>query len=148
VKRTCSIEETSFVCPRNLTCGNLQSYPDLPLESDRIFDRSYLNFGVTNFEHLGSSLLTVFQMITSETWYFQIMLLMDVDTPFLGFIYCFMVIIIGQFFLLNLILAVIVQAFIKQHEKELEEQIRRLEDFNLWSQNDDEGSQNDSLVTD
>jgi Ion transport protein len=46
---------------------------------------------------------------------------MDVDTPLLGFIYCFMVIIIGQFFLLNLILAVIVQAFIKQHEKELEE---------------------------
>ncbi len=42
----------------------------------------------------------------------------------------------------------IVQAFIKQHEKELEEQIRRLEDFNLWSQVDDEGSQNDSLVTD
>jgi Ion transport protein len=72
-------------------------------------------------------------MITSETWYYQIMNLMDVDTPFIGFFYCLMIIMIGEFFLLNLILAVIVQAFIKQHEKELEEQIRRLEDFNLWS---------------
>ena len=86
-----------------------------------IHNKPYLNYGVTNFEHLGGSLLTVFQMINSEIWYFQIMNLMDVDTPLLGFIYCFMVIIIGQFFLLILILAVIVQAFIKQHEKELEE---------------------------
>ena len=76
---------------------------------------------------------------------------MDVDTPLLGFIYTFMVIIIGQFFLLNLILAVIVQAFIKQHEKELEEQIRRLEDFKIWSQEDDDTlskSKIDSFNTD
>ena len=121
INRPCSKEDTSFVSPRGLICGNIDKYPEIPFSSEKIDEKAYLNYGVTNFEHLGGSLLTVFQMITSETWYYQIMNLMDVDTPILGFIYCFMVIIIGQFFLLNLILAVIVQAFIKQHEKELEE---------------------------
>ena len=75
-----------------------------------------MNFGVTNFDNLGYALLSVFQMITSETWYYQLMNLMDVDYPILGGIYVFSIIIIGQFFLLNLILAVIIQAFIKSKE--------------------------------
>jgi hypothetical protein len=66
-------------------------------------------------------------MITSETWYYQIVLLMDVDSPLIGAIYVFSVIIVGQFFLLNLILAVIIQAFIKSREIIVEKEIRRLE---------------------
>jgi hypothetical protein len=64
-------------------------------------------------------MLTVFQMITSETWYYQIALLMDIDFPFLGGLFCFGIIIIGQFFLLNLILAVIIEAFLKLHKEKI-----------------------------
>ena len=92
--------------------------------------RDYLNYGITNFDNLGTSLLTVFQMITSETWYQQLINLMDVDFPVIGVLYCFLVIIVGQFFLLNLILAVIIQAFMKSHEKKLQEDIKQLEELN------------------
>lgn len=66
-------------------------------------------------------------MITSETWYYQIQNLMDVQSPAIGFIYVFSVIIVGQFFLLNLILAVIVQAFIKSREQSVEDELKKLE---------------------
>ena len=92
-----------------------------------------MNFGITNFDHLGGSLLTIFQMITSETWYYQIMNLMDVDIPFIGAFYVFVVIIIGQFFLLNLLLAVIIQASIKRHQLKLD---RELKEFKEKLKND------------
>ncbi len=72
----------------------------------------YINYGVTTFDSLGTSLLTVFQMITSETWQVTLINLLDVDLPILGFLYVFFIIVVGQFFLLNLILAVIIEAFI------------------------------------
>jgi hypothetical protein len=44
---------------------------------------------------------------------------MDVDVPILGGFYCLSMIIIGQFFLMNLFLAVIVYAFINSQQKEV-----------------------------
>lgn len=66
-------------------------------------------------------------MITSETWYQQLINLMDCDFPMIGALFCLSVIIVGQFFLLNLILAVIIQAFMKSHEEQLEHEIHKLE---------------------
>jgi hypothetical protein len=103
----------SFTCPDIQVCGNIEKYAGIDFATEGFDKKSYVNFGITNFDHLGGSLLTVFQMITSETWYFQIMNLMDVDIPFIGAFYVFVVIIVGQFFLLNLLLAVIIQASIK-----------------------------------
>jgi hypothetical protein len=66
-------------------------------------------------------------MITSETWYTQIVNTMDLDIPIIGAVYCFAVIIVGQFFLLNLILAVMIEAFKKSHELRLQEALNLLE---------------------
>jgi len=41
---------------------------------------------------------------------------MDVKSPLIGFVFVISIIIVGQFFMLNLILAVINQAFIKSRE--------------------------------
>ena len=119
-QRACSMTGVgNFECPPDLYCGNVDMYPELHLEDEKIYDRLYLNFGVTNFDNLGTSLLTVFQMITSETWYTQIQLASDLDLPILGAVYSFAVIIVGQFFLLNLILAIMIEAFKKSHQKQL-----------------------------
>ena len=88
--------------------------------------RSYVNFGITNFDNIGTSLLSVFQIITSDTWYQQLCNFMDVDTPAFGGIYCILMIIIGQFFLLNLFLAVIVFSFIKSQKSEVQSEITML----------------------
>lgn len=53
---------------------------------------------------------------------------MDVDIPFLGAFYCILMIVVGQFFLMNLILAVIIFSFIKTQKQELESEIKALND--------------------
>jgi Ion transport protein len=103
----------NYECPKNRVCGNIEDYPSIKFATEKVNQKSYLNYGITNYDHLGGAMLTVFQMITSETWYYQIMNLMDVDLPFLGAFYVFLIIIVGQFFLLNLLLAVIIQASIQ-----------------------------------
>lgn len=96
INRVCSINQRGgYVCPQEFYCGNIEDYPEIPLENEKIYNKVYLNYGVTNYDNLASSMLTVFQMITSESWYFQIVNLMDADFPFLGALYCFAVIIIG-----------------------------------------------------
>ena len=76
-------------------------------------DRAYANYGITNFDNMGRAILTVFQFVTSDTWYLYMCNLMDADIPFFGGLYSIIIIIIGQFFLMNLILAVIIFSFIK-----------------------------------
>lgn len=53
---------------------------------------------------------------------------MDVDIPILGAMYCVLMIVVGQFFLMNLILAVIIFSFIKSQKHELEHEIKALKD--------------------
>lgn len=116
-------------------------YPWLTTDSERNDKNSYLNYGITNFDNLGNSLLTVFQMITSETFTAQLKLMMDVDIPVIGAMYTFLVIIVGQFFMLNLILAVIIDAFIKKqeevrHEGELDKSVMAISEGEEYSQSE------------
>jgi hypothetical protein len=53
---------------------------------------------------------------------------MDSDMPVVGALFTFLTIIVGQFFMLNLILAVIIDAFMKKHE---EVRIEEEQDKNL-----------------
>lgn len=58
---------------------------------------------------------------------------MDVDIPAFGVIYVITMIIVGQFFLMNLILAVVIFSFIKTQKMEIEDEIKQLnnEDIKL-----------------
>lgn len=49
---------------------------------------------------------------------------MDVDIPVFGVIFVISMIIVGQFFLMNLILAVIIFSFIKTQKMEIEDEIK------------------------
>lgn len=68
--------------------------------------------------------MTVFSVVMSDTWYQVMCNMMDVENPILGGIYCVLMILIGQFFLLNLILAVIIYSFIKSQKENLAAEIR------------------------
>ena len=48
---------------------------------------------------------------------------MDADLPWFGAIFCLLMIIIGHFFLMSLILAVIIYSFINSQKKELQKEI-------------------------
>lgn len=69
-QRLCSITGLgNYKCPGNLICGNPIDYPGYNIEHEGLDSRGYINFDITNFDNIGTSLLTVFQIITSDTWY-------------------------------------------------------------------------------
>jgi large-conductance mechanosensitive channel len=129
IERVCSTTTYGYYqCPGDTVCGNPDEYEGMiDLSTEKLGQKSYIQYGIVNFDHVGTSLLTVFQMITSETWQFQMYNIMDADVPLLGFIYGTLVIIVGQFFLLNLILAVIIEAFIGIQKKELKAKMERFQ---------------------
>ena len=89
----------SSICPTDYKCGKMMSNP---------------NWGVTNFDNLGSSFLMVFQITTLEGW-FPIMEMLagsfSTVIKVIIYIYFVMLIFIGNFFILNLTLAVIIVKF-------------------------------------
>jgi hypothetical protein len=92
---------TGAGCPGGYFCGKGSENP---------------NYGVTNFDNLFYSFLTVFQCVTLEGW-------SDVQRQmqkaFVNWIWLFFVplVLIGAFFLLNLTLAVINSKFTEAHKK-------------------------------
>jgi hypothetical protein len=64
--------------------------------------------------------------------------MMDVENPYLGGIYCIIMILIGQFFLLNLILAVIIFSFIKSEKEHFSAEIKafKLEEEEKFIENE------------
>ena len=67
-------------------------------------------YNVIGFDNLGWAMLTIFQMITLEHWTTVMYLLMDSNIWWMAVIFCVSLILIGSFFLLNVILAVLADA--------------------------------------
>lgn len=63
------------------------------------------------FDDFGSAMLTIFQMITLEGWSDLMYNLSDATNPWVVKVFSIMTVILGSFFLMNLVLAVIVDAF-------------------------------------
>ena len=62
------------------------------------------------FDNLGWAMLTIFQMITLEQWTTVMYLLMDSNIWWMAVFFCISLVLIGSFFLLNVILAVLADA--------------------------------------
>jgi len=93
-------------CPGGFICGKQSANPQ---------------FGVTNFDNLGSAFLMVFQVTTMEGWS---MIMIEVQRVFtdIAILYFLLLVFIGNFFLLNLLLAVIIVKFTEaQNKAKLEE---------------------------
>lgn len=72
----------------------------------------FINFGIPNFTHILFSIYSIFQVVTMDGWSTIMYNMMDSQFPFLAALIFIFLIIIGSFFLINLILAVIIKAFI------------------------------------
>ncbi|XP_053203092.1 muscle calcium channel subunit alpha-1-like isoform X2 [Panonychus citri] len=75
------------------------------------------NFGITNFDNFGLAMLTVFQCITNEGWT-QVMYWMNdsIGNTF-PWMYFISLVILGSFFVMNLVLGVLSGEFSKEREK-------------------------------
>ncbi|XP_036357316.1 muscle calcium channel subunit alpha-1-like isoform X3 [Octopus sinensis] len=73
--------------------------------------------GITNFDNFGLAMLTVFQCITMEGWTGVLYNINDAMGNSWPWIYFISLIIIGSFFVLNLVLGVLSGEFSKEREK-------------------------------
>ncbi|XP_075986928.1 muscle calcium channel subunit alpha-1-like isoform X2 [Anticarsia gemmatalis] len=75
------------------------------------------NFGITNFDNFGLSMLTVFQCITLEGWTDVMYNIQDAMGNSWEWLYFVSMVILGAFFVMNLILGVLSGEFSKEREK-------------------------------
>ncbi|XP_060663673.1 LOW QUALITY PROTEIN: voltage-dependent calcium channel type A subunit alpha-1 [Drosophila nasuta] len=75
------------------------------------------NQGITSFDNIGFAMLTVFQCITMEGWTAILYWTNDALGSSFNWIYFVPLIVIGSFFMLNLVLGVLSGEFAKEREK-------------------------------
>ncbi|XP_041094438.1 voltage-dependent N-type calcium channel subunit alpha-1B-like [Polyodon spathula] len=75
------------------------------------------NFGITNFDNILFAVLTVFQCITMEGWVEILYSANDAAGNTWNWLYFIPLIIIGSFFMLNLVLGVLSGEFAKERER-------------------------------
>ncbi|XP_037047740.1 voltage-dependent calcium channel type A subunit alpha-1-like isoform X2 [Bradysia coprophila] len=75
------------------------------------------NDGITSFDNIGLAMLTVFQCITMEGWTSIMYWMNDAVNPNWNWLYFVPLIVIGSFFMLNLVLGVLSGEFAKEREK-------------------------------
>uniref|UniRef100_A0A5K3F336 Voltage-dependent calcium channel type A subunit alpha-1 n=1 Tax=Mesocestoides corti TaxID=53468 RepID=A0A5K3F336_MESCO len=75
------------------------------------------NFGITSFDNIGYAMLTVFQCITMEGWTDIMYMTFDAVGDRFSAFYFGPLIVLGSFFMLNLILGVLSGEFAKEKER-------------------------------
>ncbi|VEN47974.1 unnamed protein product [Callosobruchus maculatus] len=75
------------------------------------------NNGITSFDNIGFAMLTVFQCITMEGWTAILYWMNDAIGNFFNWMYFVPLIVLGSFFMLNLVLGVLSGEFAKEREK-------------------------------
>ncbi|XP_075226266.1 voltage-dependent calcium channel type A subunit alpha-1-like [Lycorma delicatula] len=75
------------------------------------------NNGITSFDNIGYAMLTVFQCITMEGWTAVLYWMNDAIGSSFNWLYFIPLIVLGSFFMLNLVLGVLSGEFAKEREK-------------------------------
>jgi len=120
VERLCSLDDQgAFRCPAPFTCGSPTSTAHfLTHEAEGVADFELISFDIANFNHLLTAMNTIFVMITLEGWTIVMYNLSDSSQTWMAVLFCILLVVVGSFFLLNVILAVIMDAFNQNIEAE------------------------------
>ncbi|KAG5899700.1 hypothetical protein JTB14_030094 [Gonioctena quinquepunctata] len=100
-------------------CGNESGFNCSALGPEMVCSDGWKgpNSGITNFDNFGLSMLTVFQCITLEGWTDVLYNIQDALGRTWQWIYFVSMVILGAFFVMNLILGVLSGEFSKEREK-------------------------------
>ena len=96
-------------CPAGYYCKE-PGDAGLPGTIDDPHNITLTMYGMFSFDNLAWAMLSIFQMITLESWTLVMYNLMDSNIVWMAIIFCVFLVIIGSFFLLNVILAVLADA--------------------------------------
>ncbi|XP_033177044.1 muscle calcium channel subunit alpha-1 isoform X3 [Bombus impatiens] len=117
--KTCRHNVTDAIMDNPIPCGSggFQCYNVGPEYycSRRFWEGP--NWGITNFDNFGLAMLTVFQCVTLEGWTDVLYNIEDAMGSSWQWIYFISMVILGAFFVMNLILGVLSGEFSKEREK-------------------------------
>ena len=105
LSRYCSLEPENFgrSCPGNTTCVATDNNP---------------NVGLTSFDNLATAFLTIFTCITLEGWTDVMYGIQDTSSGYTALYFIFLV-VLGSFFVLNLVVAVLCVNYTYQRKPSL-----------------------------
>ena len=127
--KVCSISGSGmYICKPGTYCGNPNTY-GISLEDDGVPYNKVISYGIVNFDNIGNAIFTVLLIVTTDSWNQHLVTLMDADSPILAGCFYILIVIFGTYFLLNLVLAVIISAFIKIEKNAIEEEIMNAQEF-------------------
>ncbi|CAM9295050.1 unnamed protein product, partial [Discosporangium mesarthrocarpum] len=111
--RVCTKGYGRFECSSGIDTSEdfpyCRSPDDVPTDSAWVkpeWQPEELNWGITNFDNIGTSLLTIFQCITLEGWSDVMYLVQDGFHQWLSPLFFVAVVVIGALFMVNLMFAV------------------------------------------
>lgn len=100
------------------------------LKNVDIEDDGYINYGIPIFDNLILAFVAIIQMVTLEGWSTIMYLLADSSQSWLAYFFCILIVVIGSFFLLNVILAVLSEEIEKDKEDEKAKlEMKKYEEF-------------------
>ena len=114
-----------YQCDKDLGhfCGKpLPSINGFTLEDDGVPGLDYISYGIIHFDSIHYAMITIVQMITLEGWSGMMYNLQDSSPAWMAILFCVLLVIVGAWGLLNVILAVIMEAFEKIDTNQEKEQ--------------------------
>mmetsp|Transcript_10534 Transcript_10534/g.10604 ORF Transcript_10534/g.10604 Transcript_10534/m.10604 type:complete len:379 (-) Transcript_10534:700-1836(-) len=111
-KRVCSTTGLgAYKCAPQEICGNPVSQ-QISILNDGALNNSHIQYGTFNFDTIEDSMLVVFIIAIRDGWSQNLYNLMDADLPLIGIMYYGSIIILGSFFVMYLILAVLISSLL------------------------------------
>ena len=108
----CAVDEDcAFAFPdaEIAICGTVYEKAGLdPIEYDDIRNIELIMYGIPGFDNVGQGFLTIFQILTLESWVYLMYNYSDTGSGIISVIFFVMVVLLGAFFTMNLVLAIIV----------------------------------------
>ena len=123
-------------CPSDFdkvsVCGSVLDF-GLTLHDDKIEQNMQVQHGVASFDQFFSSILGVFQIITLDNWSLLMYNLANGSfMPLIPYLYCVVLVFLGNYFMLNLMLAVVLESYLKSEietDKEIKEQLLQKQNY-------------------
>ena len=104
-------------------CGTVYDKYGLdPIEHDDIRNIELIMYGIPGFDNVGQALVTIFQILTLESWVYLMYNYSDTGMAEISVFFFVLVVLLGAFFTMNLVLAIIVDSFGAADEQDEEEE--------------------------
>ena len=99
------------ICKEGTFCASPLEFGLDPLIIDKPWLDDKVDYNSLNFDDISKAFISVLQALTLEGWTNHLFIISDTGRPLSSLIYYYAIILFGSYFLLNLILAVILDSF-------------------------------------